>query len=355
MERSDSLAIRHRLVTLVALLLVSCSSQSAPHAQRVISSPVPTGRAEVLIELAPTPAPLPKPARAKPKEQPVAQAAPAPPPLGARAQLAPPLLSSSGTASFRSLGAWIDVFDHSNDPKSILPLVRGVAKQGAKTLYLETARYTSETDIQFPIAVGAALDEAKKLGLRAVAWYPPGFADLERDVRRSLAAINFRSPGGNRFDAFGADIEYTAALPDHNERTKRTLEYSKRVRDGASGYPLAAIVIPPTSLEVNPGRWPNFPWQALAPFYDVFMPMNYWTAREKSPKSASELTKRNVDETERLTGRPVHIIGGLGEHADEAQVAAYVKAAREAGSLGGGLYDYRTTRAEVWDELRALN
>ena len=51
----------------------------------------------------------------------------------------------------------------------------------------------------------------------------------------------------------------------------------------------------------------------------------------------------------------MHIIGGLGENADEAQVAAYVRAARESGSLGGGLYDYTTTRPEVWDELQALN
>ncbi|MEX2537232.1 MAG: hypothetical protein WD646_01115 [Actinomycetota bacterium] len=342
----------YRLASLALLLLVACSSPGTPEAHRVISTPVPTGNAEVALVLAPTPAPKPKNAApSKPKAL-AAEQAPAPVPLGVKSA---PLPGSNGTTAFQALGAWIDVFDHSDDPNTILPLVRGVAKQGARTLYLETARYTSETDIQFPKAMGAALDEAKQLGLRVVAWYPPGFADLDRDVRRSLAAIKFRSPGGNRFDAFGADIEYTAALPDHAERTKRTIQYSERLRAGAPGYPLAAIVIPPTSLEVNPGRWPNFPWQAIAPFYEVFMPMNYWTAREKSAKAASDLTTRNVDETERLTGRPVHIIGGLGEFADEAQVAAFVKAAKQSGSLGGGLYDYRTTRAEVWDELRGLN
>jgi hypothetical protein len=49
------------------------------------------------------------------------------------------------------------------------------------------------------------------------------------------------------------------------------------------------------------------------------------------------------------------MIGGLAESADEAQVAAFVAAAIESGSLGGGLYDYATTRTEVWDELQALN
>jgi hypothetical protein len=51
----------------------------------------------------------------------------------------------------------------------------------------------------------------------------------------------------------------------------------------------------------------------------------------------------------------VHIIGGLGDSADGAQTAAYVKAVKDGGSIGGGLYDYTTTKPDVWDELRALN
>jgi hypothetical protein len=343
-----------RTVLLALFLLVSCSPPPTPQSQRVITQPERTGSADVSVDLEPlpTPGPTKAPAKKAPPGDGSVQAGGVP--SGARVLPAlPPVVA--GVDSFRSLGAWIDVFDHNDDPNSILPLVRGVAKQGVRTLYLESARYTSATDIQFPRAVGAALDEAKKLGLRVVAWYPPGFADLTKDVNRSIAAIRFRSPGGNRFDGFGADIEYTAALPDHNERNKRAIEYSNRVRrEVPAGYPLAAIVIPPTSLQVNPGRWPDFPWQALAPFYDVFMPMNYWTAREKSPKTASDLTAQNVNKTKELTGRPVHIIGGLGEYADEAQVSAYVRAAKDTGSIGGSLYDYTTTRAEVWDELKAL-
>ncbi len=255
---------------------------------------------------------------------------------------------------FRGLGSWIDVFDHTNDPATVLPLVRGMAARGVQTLYLETARYSSTTDIQFPKALGAAVDEAKSLGMRVVSWYPPGFADLERDIRRSLAAVAYVSPGGNRFDAFGADIEYTAALPDHAERSRRTIDYSRRLRQGAGAYPLAAIVIPPTSLEYNPKRWPGFPWAEIRDVYDVFMPMNYWTARGRDPGTAADLTQRNTNAVRSLTSKPVHNIGGLGEEADEAQVAAYVAAALESGSIGGSLYDFDTTRAEVWDELLAL-
>jgi hypothetical protein len=329
--------------TLVVVLLLgaACSSPRIVASQRVVATPIATPT--------PTAAPTPTP-------EPVRR--PAPAAEGGNEPAARPLLAApaDNIGMFRGLGSWIDVFDHTDDPATVLPLVRGMAERGTKTLYLETARFASTTDIQFPTALGAALDEAKALGMRVVAWYPPAFDDLERDVRRSLAAITFVSPKGNRFDAFGADIEYTEKVPDHAERSRRAVEYSRRLREGApAGYPMAAIVIPPTSLVYNPNRWPGFPWAELRGFYEVFMPMSYWTFRAKDPQTAAAQTQQNVAETKRLTGRPVHIIGGLGADSDEAQVVAYVTAAREAGSLGGGLYDYATTRTEVWEELQALN
>jgi hypothetical protein len=256
---------------------------------------------------------------------------------------------------FRGLESWIDVFDHTDDPATVLPFVRAMASKGVQTLYLESARFGSATDIQYPTALGAALDEAKALGMRVVVWYPPAFKDPELDFRRSMAAINYVSPNGNRFDAFGADIEYTQGVPDHAARSQLAVAYSRRLR-GTVGpaYPMSAIVIPPTSLEYNPKRWPGFPWTELKDLYDVFMPMNYWTARGKDPATAANLTQQNAEKVRALTGRPVHVIGGLGESADEAQVSAYVAAARESGSLGGGLYDFDTTRPEVWDELQVL-
>jgi hypothetical protein len=329
-----------KALALVLLLASACSSDRIISAQRVVATPVPPPPTR-----APTPAPTPQPTPAA-----VANA-------GVRDDVQTVLAAPVETMEvFRGLESWIDVFDHTDDPATVLPLVQGMAGRGVKTLYLETARYGSAADIQYPTAVGVALDEAKALGMRVVAWYPPGFADLERDVRRSLTAINFVSPRGNRFDAFGADIEYTTPVPDHAERSRLAVEYSRQLRAHAGGsYPMAAIVIPPSFLAHRPDRWPAFPWAELRALYDVFMPMNYWTAFGKNPQTAAEQTQRDTGEVRRLTGRPVHTIGGLGESADEAQVAAYVAAALESGSIGGGLYDYATTRPEVWDELQALN
>jgi hypothetical protein len=343
-----------RLVwAMVFLLATACGTGAArPVALRVVATPVPTSHAEVSVALpSPTLAPTPTVRPATPKPQPVVAAEVQRPTLPARV---PPV--ATGLGAFGALGSWIDVFDYTNDPSTLVPLVKAVAKRGVRTLYLETSRFTAPDDIQFPKALGAGLDEAKARGMRVVAWYPPGLDDVGRDVRRSLAAVTFRSPKGNRFDGFGADIEYTQNVPDHSERSKRAVDYSNRLRAGVGGsYPMAAIVIPPTSLEVNKERWPNFPWSSLAKSYQLFMPMNYWTAHGKDPQTAADLTKRNVEKTRQLTGKPVHIIGGLGENADRSQVAAYVKAAIESGSLGGGLYDFTTTRKDVWGELAKLN
>lgn len=334
--------MRRLVVLTVFVALAACSSPPAKLAStRIVATPEPTPWATVEA-FTPTPKPVPPRAAAVPAP---AVAAPAPAPTPPPRTLAP----------LQGLGSWIDLFDHNDDPGSIVPLVRCMAERGVRSLYLETARYASETDIQFPKAVGAALDEAKARGMRVVAWYPPGFDDLDRDVRRSLEAIRFTSPKGNRFDAFGADIEYRDRVPEDEARNAATIEYSERLRRDAPDVTLVAIVIAPSSLQVNPKRWPDFPWPQLGAVYDAFMPMNYWTARSPDPATAAELTEHNTTETRRLTGKPVHVIGGLATDADEEQVAAYVAAARRSGSLGGGLYDYRTTRSEVWDELGGLN
>ncbi|MEX2393350.1 MAG: hypothetical protein WD826_02605 [Actinomycetota bacterium] len=338
----------------VLLLVTACGTgETMPVSVRVVSTPEPTGVAKAKVSL---PTPTPKATVASSSSSASAPAKAVAPVPAKKLPVPVPVAPAVGLGAYKKLGSWIDVFDHHDSAESIVPLVNKMADLGTKTLYLETARFSSETDIQMPKAVGAALDAAKGRGMKVVAWYPPNFVDVDLDVRRSVAAVKFRSPEQNRFDSFAADIEYTQGVPDDEKRNARTLDYSKRLRNAVGkSYPLAAIVIPPSSLEINPTRWPNFPWKQLAADYDIFMPMNYWTARSKDAKTARELTSYNVSQTKKLTGRPVHIIGGLGEHADGAQTEAYVKACLESGSLGGGLYDFRTTRSDVWDELRKLN
>lgn len=327
------------LVFSLMLACAACAGPSDVASRRVVAEPVATPTPDPTPEPTPTPAPTPRPTA-----RPVAAPTPTP-------------VSETSLAAFRDLGGWIDVFDTTDgQAATVLPFVRDMARQGVRTLYLETARFDDATPFRYPAVVAAALEEAHRLGMKVVAWYPPDFVDVDRDVSHSLAAVRYRSPGGHRFDAFAADIEYTQGVPDAPTRNARAVEYSKRLRAGSgAAYPLAAIVIPPTSHEINPSRWPSFPWSQIAPSYDVFMPMNYWTGRTTDPRDVRDLTSRNTTETRRLSERPVHVIGGVADRVDEAQARAYVEAALAAGSIGGGLYDYRTTDPSLYPVLRTLN
>jgi hypothetical protein len=65
-----------------------------------------------------------------------------------------------------------------------------------------------------------------------VAWYVPSFANPARDQRRSLAAIRFRTAGGERFDSFALDIE-SSVVKAAGLRNARLLQLSRQLRAAA--------------------------------------------------------------------------------------------------------------------------
>jgi hypothetical protein len=304
---------------------------------RVASAPVPTPWATVTVETPrPTRAPAARTAPRKP-----APPAPVPPPP------AEPL------DAFHGLGAWADVYDYDNDPATIVPLVRLMAVNRVRVLYIETSRRSDPHDIAYPAALGAAIDEAKARGMRVVGWYPPDFTNVALDVHRSLAAIRFRSPGGNHIDAFGADIESTD-VRDPRVRNVRLVQYSHLLRQGA-GVPLAAIVYPPTQIQRSPSIWPGYPWRTFGTYYDVVMGMHYWTFQTSDPRQVFASTLRNTALIRAFTGRPGYVIGGLAGDANPAETTAYATAVVESGGVGGSLYDARTTSTPEWATLAILS
>jgi hypothetical protein len=119
-------------------------------------------------------------------------------------------------------------------------------------------------------------------------------------------------------------------------------------------------VLPPVVLEVvNPNYWPAFPWRALVPDYDVWLPMSYWTNRTAASgyRDAGRYTSENLARLRRdlgLPAAPVHTIGGIADEVEPADVAAMVQAAAGGAVLGGSLYDWHTTAASLWPGLAAL-
>ena len=143
-------------------------------------------------------------------------------------------------------------------------------------------------------------------------------------------------------------------------RSARLVALSRRLRAAAPAMALQAIVLPPVVTDViNTGFWPRFPWREIAPLYDVWSPMGYWTNRtpESEWRDAYRYTSENIRLTRSNLGKPaalVHIVGGIGNKTTDADLVGFSQAAHDQRAVGGSLYDYATTAAEAWPRLRTV-
>jgi hypothetical protein len=263
-----------------------------------------------------------------------------------------------GVIPYRGLGTWVDVYDWSatytrGQPQVLADAVDAMADAGVQTLYIQASKHDAPSDVLEPERLGEWIDRAHERGLDVVAWYLPTLEDLERDLGRMLAIS--RLP----VDGLAVDIE-SKDVRDLEERNRRLVAFSAAVRQTFPGRTLGGIVLPPVVLEaVNPAYWPSFPYRQLAPYYDVWMTMGYWTNRPKGSayRDAERYTRENVARLRANLDLPnalVHAIGGIGDRTTEVDVAGYREAVAETGSIGGSLYDWRTTSGELWKDLGAF-
>lgn len=255
---------------------------------------------------------------------------------------------------FRGLGTWVDVFDYAGlDPVTAVADMRA---RGVRTLYLSTGRFTDAADFHDAAAAGRWLDEAHQAGLTVVGWYVPGYGDMARDLRRTVAIAEFTSPGGQRFDAVGIDIERLDEV-DRGRFAERLVTHLSEVR-ARTDTVIAAIV--PAPYTTDPGNnWAGFPWAAVGARSDVVVPMALWSFRtDFTPDQVYGWVLDQVRRAAALTGRPVAVEGGVaGEGRTPVtpeRVARFVDAARDGGAIGGSHYDYATTDPLLWSLLARL-
>jgi hypothetical protein len=254
---------------------------------------------------------------------------------------------------YDGLGTWVDIWDTAvwKSPEAAVAAMRA---RGVVTLYLETSNYSRTVDLVRPATLGRFLHAAHTAGPRVVGWYLPSFANVARDLRRSLAAVEFRSENGEAFDSFALDIEASVVKPAAR-RTTRVLALTSSLRAAAGpDYALGAIIPAPRGMDLNPRYWPGFPYAQLAQSFDVFLPMGYFTYRFKTAAESSDYTRANVQLLRERTGDPelpVHAVGGLARVATTAQVRAFAKAAAAEGAVGASLYDFADTKPAQWRVL----
>jgi hypothetical protein len=258
---------------------------------------------------------------------------------------------------YTGLGTWIDVYDWSRTFGKDGPLVEladidRMAASGVQTLYVQTSKWDSPTDILEPERLVPLIGRAKQHGMAVVAWYLPTFEDPATDMHRLMESA--RLPG---VDALAVDIE-SLKVSDVDERNRRLVEISTNLRAALPHVTLGGIPYPPVVTDViNPNLWPRFPWRELAPLYDVWLPMSYHTDRRSDSgyRDGYRYTAENIDRMRAQLGlpdAPVHTIGGIADRVSPQDVRDILRAAGERGALGGSLYDWRTTSPELWPHLQ---
>lgn len=255
--------------------------------------------------------------------------------------------------AYRGLASWVDLFE-ARAWRRPAKAVADMAGHGVRTLFLETSNYSQRRAIADPAGVARFIEAAHDRDMAVVAWYLPGFLDVNRDLRRSVAAIGFRTPSGEAFDSFALDIEASVVDPP-SRRTKRLLALSRRIRERAGpDYPLGAVIPSPVGIELAGDYWPGFPFAKLGAIYDVFVPMGYFTYHVKGARKVHDETAENIRMIREATGEeavPIHVIGGIADEASAAEMRAFVQAIREHGVLGASLYNWSLTREHDWAEL----
>jgi hypothetical protein len=271
--------------------------------------------------------------------------------------------------AYEGLGSWVDVFDYAPAyqqgglPPPVTPDdMAAMAGMGVETLYLQAARFDdrSPDGIVDHDLVGRFLEASHDNGIRVVGWYLPKFHALDADTRRLDLIVDFEW-NGHRFDGVTVDIEDVENVPNPAERNTRLIELSRRLREKVGpDAVIGAGVLPPVQIEViNTASWPSFPWRELAPYYDVWLPMAYWSVRneESGYKNGYTYVEESVRRLRANVGEPealVHPIGGIGDGITEGELREYLRALTDTDALGGSIYDYRTMNGGHWGVLRGM-
>jgi hypothetical protein len=264
---------------------------------------------------------------------------------------------AADTSVYSGLGTWISIFG-TRAYSSPTTVAATIASRGVKTVYLETSNYSQPFDIVRPAQLGALLDALHAAGLRVVAWYLPGFVKPAVDLRRALAAVQFATPSGGRFDGFALDIE-SSAVKRSTVRSVRVVELSRQLRAAVGAdYPLGAIIPSPRGMQIKPAYWPSFPYEQLAATYDVFLPMVYWTYSVKGPDGAYGYLAWALALLRAGVGNQdvaIHLVGGTSYRATLAEQQAFAQLVADDGRLTGwSLYDWFGTKPAVWKALAAI-
>ena len=258
-------------------------------------------------------------------------------------------------AAYKGLASWVDLYDDKAwaNPDAT---VRDMASHGVRTLFIETSNFHSSSAVMNAPKLRTFITACHAHNIKIVAWYLPNMAGGSIDIKRVSQAIDFKA-GNQRFDSFALDIE-SDAVGSVSTRNRNLETLTKRIRAKVgSSYPLGAIIPSPVGLAKGSGYWNSFPYAMCARYYDVFVPMAYYSYHTHSTSGTLADALANVRILRSQPGcknKPIHLIGGISENSSTAQVHAFVQAVKRTDCYGASLYGWPGTTSGAWRELKAL-
>jgi hypothetical protein len=221
-------------------------------------------------------------------------------------------------------------------------------------VFLEAGSYRHPA-VTFPATTARFIFAAHAAGLKVIAWYLPLFRNVRHDFAQVMRVIRFQA-GGQRYDGFAMDIE--AAIVPPAQRISNFLHLAAMVRSAVGpAYPLGAIIPSPRGLIRVPTYWPGFPYRQLPRYFDVVLPMSYFTFHEHGAAAVAHYVRDNVEIIRRETGDdgiPINVIGGIADDMSPSETTAFVDAARTEDVFGASLYEFARTSAFEWRTLQPL-
>jgi hypothetical protein len=201
----------------------------------------------------------------------------------------------------------------------------------------------------------ALLPAAHAAGLRVIPWVYTWLTDLPADLGLALAAAHHVGPSGDTVDGLGVDLEEgldEAAVGPYGQLLRASL---------GSDILLIAITYQP---QVASGR--RTPFGALAESFNVIAPMSYWHGRNgrHTYQDAYSYVAESAQLVRERSGRPDIPIAVLGQTFDwfsrngigpgnpaADEVRGALQAARDAGTLGIGFFNWYSTTPDEWEAI----
>jgi hypothetical protein len=244
-------------------------------------------------------------------------------------------------------GMWIWQPDQADggDPNAIVARAKAT---GLTHLYVRTG--SSIDGFNAAEFLDVLLPVAHANGIRVIGWDFPYFDDVEGDVVRALAAINYTTPSGDRIDGFSPDVETPSEGVALSADAVYLYASALRSNLGPS-YLLIATVPRPSSYRIE-----DYPYGTLLQYMDAVAPMVYWIDQPPDQEAAEA-----VDYLSQF-GKPVLPVGQAYDGALEGgppgtptgdEIDAFINAAQAHGAAGVSFWSWQHASDEMWNAIAA--